>query len=50
MHDLQITLHEISMSLINIDLCYQVCRCGGRRGSVKLYVSDESRDGLITEI
>ena len=23
-HDLEITLHEISMSLIHIDLCHQV--------------------------
>lgn len=32
MHDLEITLHEISISLIYIDLCHQVHWYGGRRG------------------
>jgi len=46
-HDLEITLHEISMSLIHVDLCHQVHWYGGRRSSVTLYVSDDSRGDPI---
>jgi hypothetical protein len=49
-HDLEITLHEISMPLIHIDLCHQVHWYGGRRGSVTLYVSDDSRGGPIINV
>jgi hypothetical protein len=49
-HDLEITLHEISMPLIHINLCHQVHRYGGRRGSVTLYVSDDSRGGPIINV
>jgi len=35
-HDLEITLHEILMPLIHIDLYHQVHLYGGRPGSVTL--------------
>ena len=49
-HNSDITLREIFMSFIYIDICHQVNWCGGCRSPVTLYVSDESCGCSIIDV
>ena len=50
MHDLEITLDEISMSLIYIDLCHKVYWYGSRWDLVPLYVIENNHDDSIIDV
>jgi len=50
MHDLEIALDEISMSLIHIDLCHKLYWYGGHWDLVTLYVIENNHDDSIIDL